>query len=54
MVGFGSIAKIAISSANVAVVRMEGRRCRGGKEQGHYFEGLLRELGEGLSICCQL
>jgi hypothetical protein len=30
--------------------------CRGGKlqDQGHYLEGLLRELGVGLSIRCQL
>jgi hypothetical protein len=61
MAGLGSIAKIPVSSANVAVVmsgggRMEGRRYRGGKvkNQGHYLGGLLHELEAGLSIRCQL
>jgi hypothetical protein len=59
MAGLGSIAKIAVSSANVAVVmsgRNEGRRCGGRKveDQGRYLGGLLRELEVGLNIRCQL
>jgi hypothetical protein len=59
MVGLGSKAKTAVSSANVAVVVFGAKvdqKCTVGRgeDQGRYLGGLQRLLGEGLKIHCRL